>query len=60
MRFADALLFAGDFRVLPLDFEDAAVVFRAVGFFFPALEPVERLFERLLGFLGVAMATHYS
>jgi hypothetical protein len=44
--FEAAVRFAGDFRVRPPDFEDADL-FLAAGFF-------------LLGFLGVAMATHYS
>ena len=67
-RFAGALRvvpaelrFAGAFRVDPLDLADEAEVRLAAGFL--RVEP-ERLedadFVRLLGFLGVAMPTHYS
>ena len=55
--------FAGALRVEPVDFvdfDDAEEVFLAAGFFLPELEAVERLFERLLGFFGVAIPTHYS
>ena len=56
----DAARFAGAFLVEPLDFEDEAAVFLAAGFLRLEPEGVELLLERLLGFFGVAMATHYS
>jgi hypothetical protein len=51
--------FAEDPRVEPDDFEDAEAVFLAAGFFPPLLEREEELFERLLGFFGVAMDDDY-
>jgi hypothetical protein len=57
---AEEARFAGALRVDPVDFDDAEEVFLAAGFFLPELDEVERLFERLLGFFGVAIPTHYS
>jgi hypothetical protein len=50
---------AGAFRVEPEDL-DAAEALRVAGFFLAELERTELDFERLLGFLGVAMAADYS
>jgi hypothetical protein len=66
VRFAGALRadaedrFAGLFPFAGVDLEDEAEVFLAAGFFLPALERVELVFERLLGFFAGAMTTHYS
>jgi hypothetical protein len=59
-RLAGALrVFPVDFDVFPVDFDAEAELLRVAGFFLPALELIERDFERLLGFLGVAIPTHY-
>jgi len=50
---------AGALRAPPVDFDAEPELLRAAGFFLPALELVERDFERLLGFFGVAIPTHY-
>jgi hypothetical protein len=52
--------FAGALRVFPGDFDAEAELLRVAGFFLPALELVEPDFAPLLGFLGVAIPTHYS
>ena len=58
----EAARLAGALRVPPADFdaEAEAELLRAAGFFLRALELVECVFGRLLGFFGVAIHSLYS